>query len=98
MIAACQNEQSVDHSGTPRYRLYIDESGDQVYNLLDDPAHRFLALLGVWFRQDPDYTAFTDDLERFKRAIFGPRPDNPVILTRSAIINRKGAFGVLSQP
>jgi len=80
------------------YRLYIDESGDHVYKLLDEPAHRYLALLGVWFRQGPDYTAFADSLGGFKRAIFGPRPDKPVILTRSAIINRRGAFGILCQP
>jgi len=29
-----------------RYRLYIDESGDHTYKLLDDPSHRYLALLG----------------------------------------------------
>jgi hypothetical protein len=81
-----------------RHRLYIDESGDHVYKLLDEPTHRYLALLGVWFRQDPDYTTFADNLEGFKRAIFGPRPDKPVILTRSAIINRREAFGMLCQP
>jgi hypothetical protein len=77
-----------------RYRLYIDESGDHTYKLLDDPSHRHLALLGVWFRQVDHYVAFADDLERFKRDIFGARPD-PVILHRSDIINRKGPFGVL---
>ena len=81
-----------------RYRLYIDESGDHTYELMDDPSHRYLALLGVWFRQGEEYTAFADDLERFKRDIFGPRPDKPVILHRSAIINRKGPFGLLCQP
>jgi hypothetical protein len=78
-----------------RYRLYIDESGDHTYNLLDDPSHRYLALLGVWFRQADDYLAFADDLEGLKREMFGPRPDNPVILHRSDIVNRKGPFGVL---
>jgi hypothetical protein len=78
-----------------RYRLYIDESGDHTYKLLDDPSHRYLALLGVWFRQVDQYVAFADDLERFKRDIFGPRPDKPVILHRSDIINRKGPFGLL---
>jgi hypothetical protein len=82
----------------PRYRLYIDESGDHTYNLLEDPSHRYLALLGVWFRQADDYVAFAEDLERFKRAMFGPRPDRPVILHRSSIINRKGCFGVLCNP
>ena len=80
-----------------RYRLYIDESGDHTYNLLDDHGHRYLALLGVWFRQADDYVVFADDLERFKRDIFGPRPDRPVILHRSDIINRKSAFGLLRQ-
>jgi len=49
----------------PRYRLYIDESGDHTYNLLDDPSHRYLALLGVWFRQADDYVAFQD---KFRKA------------------------------
>ncbi len=35
----------------PRYRLYIDESGDPTYGSLDDLTHRYLALLGAWFRQ-----------------------------------------------
>jgi hypothetical protein len=78
-----------------RHRLYIDESGDHTYNLLDDPTHRYLALLGAWFRQSDDYVAFADDLERFKREIFGARPDKPVILHRSDALNRKGPFGLL---
>ncbi|MFH0796420.1 MAG: DUF3800 domain-containing protein [Candidatus Omnitrophota bacterium] len=78
-----------------RYRLYLDESGDHTYKLLEDPSHRYLGLLGVWFKQLDDYLAFADGLERFKRDIFGPRPDRPVILHRSDIVNRKGAFGVL---
>jgi len=81
-----------------RYRLYIDESGDHAYKMLDDPSHRFLALLGVWFRQQDDYVAFADRLEAFKRAIFGPRPDEPVVLHRSKIVNRKGPFGILCDP
>lgn len=77
-----------------RYRLFIDESGDHTYKLLDDPSHRYLALLGAWFQQDPYYIDFMDDLEKFKRDIFGPRPE-PIILHRSEIINRKGPFGIL---
>ena len=45
----------------PRYRLYIDESGDHTYNKLDTVGHRYLALLGVWFRQSDDYLAFARD-------------------------------------
>ncbi|HUU93072.1 MAG TPA: DUF3800 domain-containing protein [Phycisphaerae bacterium] len=81
-----------------RYRLYIDESGDHTYNLLDQVSHRYLALMGVWFRQADDYVHFADRLEAFKREIFGPRPDRPIVLHRSEIINRKGAFGLLCDP
>ena len=81
-----------------RYRLYIDESGDHTYMLLEEISHRYLALLGVWFEQTDDYVAFADDLERFKRGIFGPRPDKPVVLHRSDIINRKSSFGLLCNP
>lgn len=76
----------------PRYRLYIDESGDHAYNLLNLLPYRYLALLGVWFRQVDDYVNFADSLERFKRDIFGPRPDKPVILHRNDIIYKKGPF------
>ncbi len=78
-----------------RYRLYVDESGDHAYSVLDQPSHRYLALLGVWFRQEGDYVVFADSLDALKRRVFGPRPDDPVILHRSDIINRKGAFGML---
>lgn len=78
-----------------RYRLYIDESGDHAYRKLGHVAHRYLSLLGVWFRQPEAYTRFADALEAIKRQFFGPRPDKPVVLHRSDIINRKGPFGVL---
>jgi hypothetical protein len=78
-----------------RYRLYIDESGDHTYKKIEEVGHRYLALLGVWFRQGDDYLAFADDLEKFKNNLFGRRPDSPVVLHRSDIINRKGAFGIL---
>ncbi len=89
------SSQASQHRPKPRYRLYIDESGDHSYNLLAIPSHRYLALLGVWFRQVDEYADFADDLERLKRETFGPRPDKPVILHRSDIINRKGPFVVL---
>jgi hypothetical protein len=94
-VEAQQASSSAGKRRVPRYRLYIDESGDHTYKKLDDVGHRYLALLGVWFRQQGDYLTFVHDLERFKSTFFGERPDNPVILHRTDIINRKGAFGVL---
>jgi len=79
----------------PRYRLYIDESGDHTYNQMGTVAHRYLSLLGVWFQLGDEYNAFATELEHFKLDFFGQRPDNPVVLHRSEVINRKGAFGIL---
>ena len=81
----------------PQYRLYIDESGDHAYKNLETPTLRYLALAGVWFRSQDCYVQFADDLERFKREIFGPRPDNPIILHREDIINTRGPFEILRQ-
>ncbi len=78
-----------------RYRLYVDESGDHAYKLLHDPAHRYLALLGVWFEQRADYINYENALSAFKQSIFGHAE---VHLHRSDIINRKGPFGRLCDP
>lgn len=96
-MAPTDNRRAADQR-PQRYRLYLDESGDHTYNHLDSVGRRYLGLLGVWFRQEDDYVAFADDLEQFKRDLFGPRPDKPVVLHRSEIINRKGPFGILCDP
>ncbi len=51
-----------------RYRLYLDESGDHVFRETTEPAHRFLCLLGCWFR-NPAYLQFHAALEGVKPAI-----------------------------
>ncbi|MBM4046424.1 MAG: DUF3800 domain-containing protein [Planctomycetes bacterium] len=48
-----------------RYRLYLDESGDHVFREVDEPQHRFLCLLGCWFR-NPEYLLFHQSVEQFK--------------------------------
>jgi hypothetical protein len=80
-----------------RFRLYIDESGDHVFNHLDHPAHRYLCLLGVWFK-NPDYESFHRNLEQLKQELFDPHPDDPVILHREDILHRRGVFVTLSDP
>jgi hypothetical protein len=77
-----------------RYRLYLDESGDHVFRETSETAHRFLCLLGCWF-QNPDYLLFHQALENFKERHFHPHPDNPVILHREDIINKRKIFKVL---
>jgi hypothetical protein len=79
------------HDPENRYRLYIDESGDHVFRKLDDAGHRYLCLLGCWFR-GADYRTFHDSLAQFKQKHIPHSPDEPVILHREDIINRRRAF------
>jgi hypothetical protein len=80
-----------------RYRLYLDESGDHVFNYLEKPSHRFLCLLGCWFR-NPEYLVFHQQLEAFKKAHLPHHPDEPPILHREDIVNRRGYFTHLQDP
>lgn len=82
----------------PVYRIYIDESGDHSYSRLEDPWHKYLGLLGLWFRLADDYLVFEESLTRLKRDVFGLLPDDHLVLHLSDIKGRKGAFGCLKDP
>ncbi|HJS30133.1 MAG TPA: hypothetical protein VJ768_10955 [Anaerolineales bacterium] len=77
-----------------RYRLYLDESGDHVFRETTTLSHRFLCLLGCWFR-NPDYLKFHQSLEALKSIHLPHHPDNPVILHREDMINARKAFKIL---
>lgn len=89
MNGASSQTSSRPSSFEERYRLYLDESGDHVFNFLEKPSHRFLCLLGCWFR-NPEYMDFHARVEDFKRAHLPHHPDDPPILHREDIINRRG--------
>lgn len=74
-----------------RYRLYVDESGDHVYRDTAETAHRYLCLLGCWFR-NPDYLMFHEAIESLKSEYLPHHPDDPVILHREDMINARKAF------
>ena len=80
-----------------RYRLYLDESGDHVFNHLEHPSHRYLCLLGCWF-DDTDYRVFHERLSAFKKQHIPHHPDEPPILHREEIVNRRGHFSHLEDP
>ena len=82
------------HAFEDRYRLYLDESGDHVFKRLNENSHRYLCLLGCWF-QNPSYLEFHNSLEIFKKTHIPSHPDEPVILHREDILNRRGSFGKL---
>jgi hypothetical protein len=80
-----------------RFRLYMDESGDHVFRETTLISHRFLCLLGCWFR-NPDYLRFHASLEELKTHYLPHHPDDPVILHRDDMINARKAFKALRVP
>ena len=78
-------------SSDERFRLYIDESGDHVFKHLDDPAHRFLCLLGCWAKGS-DYREIHREMESLKQRHIPHHPDEPIILHREDILHRRKQF------
>ncbi|MCX6026387.1 MAG: DUF3800 domain-containing protein [Chloroflexi bacterium] len=85
------------HGHEYRYRPYLDESGDHVFNALQQARHRFFCLLGCWFR-GPEYNAFHNRLQSFKQVHLPHHPDEPPIFHREDILHRRGAFTHLQDP
>lgn len=78
-----------------RFRLYIDESGDKTYNQMEGQQKRFLCLCGTIIRWGDTYRIIEDEMENLKQRYFADWHDQPVIFTRSAMVNRNGPFSVL---
>lgn len=60
-------------------------------------SHRFLCLLGCWFR-GADYLKFHEALTAFKQTHIPHNPDEPLILHREDIANARGSFWRLRDP
>jgi hypothetical protein len=81
-----------------KYRLYIDEVGNPDMGASDDPNHRYLSLTGIILE-----LGYVDDtahprVEALKREFFGSHVDEPVILHRKELVNRKPPFEALRNP
>ena len=75
-----------------KYRMYVDESGNSDLNYRGDPNSRFLALTGVIIDLEHVQNKVHPEMESLKATYFNSHPDEPVILHRSDIMNRRGAF------
>lgn len=76
----------------PSYRIYIDEVGTSDLKSSKDPNHRFLCLTGVIFELDSIRSSIHTEIESIKLKYFDSHPDDPVILHRKEIINKKYPF------
>jgi hypothetical protein len=75
----------------------MDESGDHVYRNTQEVAHRFLCLLGCWFR-NPAYLNFHEALDSLKSQFLPHHPDDPVVLHREDMVNARREFTALRDP
>ena len=82
------------NNSSKRYTIFIDESGDHTYNKLDETGRRFLALVGIVMENDYYYNVFCPNLQNLKNKFFVYEPDK-VVLHRTEIINKKGAYKIL---
>jgi len=80
------------------YRIYIDESGDHTYSGEDKQGKRYLGLTGLIIEVEHYCTKFQPELEILKQNYFPHSPDEPVILHRKDLINKRGSFWRLRDP
>ncbi len=78
-----------------KYRTYIDEVGNNDLDSSIDPNHRYLSLTGLIFDLDYVKSTVTPELEKLKQKYFPYHPDEPVILHRKDIVNKRYPFNVL---
>lgn len=83
---------------TMKYRIYIDEVGNNDMGSSNDPNHRFLSLTGVVFDLDYVKNTLSPDIEALKSRYFGNHPDEPIILHRKELVNLKPPFAALRDP
>lgn len=81
-----------------KYRLYIDEVGNPDLEASQDPNHRYLSLTGVILELGYIDSRVFPALEGLKRRYFGSHPDEPVILHRKELVNKKHPFEALRDP
>lgn len=75
--------------------MYVDEVGNADLKASADPNHRYLSLTGVVFSLDYVDRVVAPELEALKRRYFKAHVDEPLILHRKELVNRKYPFQVL---
>lgn len=83
-----------------RYRMYVDESGDDVMEpgKWVNPESRYLGLTGVVMDKEIYRTRTHPEFEALKQEFFPHDPDEPVILVRNQIARRQKGFWPLKDP
>lgn len=75
-----------------KYRIYIDEVGINDLKSSDNPNHRYLSLTGLIFELEYVKSVVSPSLEKLKQKYFTSHPDEPIILHRKELVNKKYPF------
>ena len=75
-----------------KYRLYVDEVGNSDMGSSNDPNHRYLSLTGVILERDYVHKVVFPAIEDLKHKYFDSHPDEPVILHRKELVNKRPPF------
>lgn len=75
--------------------MYIDEVGNSDLRASENPNHRYLSLSGVVMSLEYVESHLFPTLEGLKREFFGSHPDDPIILHRKELVNKRPPFAVL---
>jgi hypothetical protein len=81
-----------------KHRLYIDEVGNADLGSSNDPNHRYLSLTGVIFELEFVSTTVFPAIEQLKRDFFRSHPDEPIVLHRKELVNKRPPFTSLQDP
>ena len=77
--------------------MYVDESGDDVMDQSkwSSPDARYLGLTGVVIASEDYRTRIHPQFEALKQEFFPYDPDEPLVLVRQKIVQKKDTFGIL---
>jgi len=81
-----------------KYRLYIDEVGTSDMSVTNNPNNRYLGLTGVIVELDYVKRVLFPQVEAIKSKFFNSHPDEPLILHRKELVNKKPPFEALHDP
>ncbi len=75
-----------------KFRMYIDEVGNADLSSSGNPNQRFLCLAGVIMELNYVEQVAHKAIESLKRKYFRSHPDEPIILHRKELVNKKPPF------
>lgn len=75
--------------------MYVDEVGNADFRASQRPEQRYLSLTGIMFELDYVESTVFPVVEGLKHTYFGSHPDEPVILHRKEVVQRKPPFDSL---